>query len=127
MTKEDPYPEDSDPHSHLQNAPITEQTIRARKRTGKDAAGSSSSKRQRKRRRDWALTVFDVSQVIQQRKISKRGELVCLAVRQKREGNTALAEAINGENAVNDALAVAKEFEEADKNFYGFKKPGLTY
>ena len=115
MTKEDPNPEHSHPHPHLQNAPITEQAISAGKRT----AGSSSSKRQRKRRRDRELNVFDVSQIIQDRKISKRVELVCLAVRQKREGNTALAEFIanKGENAVDDALAVAKGLRKQRKRF----------
>ena len=107
------------PHPHLQNAPITEQAISARKRT----AGSSSSKRQRKRRRDRALNVFDVSQIIQDRKISKRVELVCLAVRQKREGNTALAEFIaNTKQLMHDALAVAKEFEEAEKKVLRMQK-----
>ena len=40
-------------------------------------------------------------------------ELVFLAVQQKRQGNTALAEFIanKGENAVSDALAIAKEFK----------------
>ena len=130
VKKEDPNPEHSHLHPHLQKAQITEQAISARKRTGKMAAGSSSSKRQRKRRRDRdrALTVFDVSQIIQERKISKRVELVYLAVWQKREGNTALAEFIanKGENGVDDALAVAKEFEEAEKKLLRMQKTRLT-
>lgn len=45
-------------------------------------------------------------------------------MRQKREGNTALAEFIanKGENAVDDALAVAKEFEEAEKKVLRMQK-----
>ncbi len=51
-------------------------------------------------------------------------ELVCLAVQQKREGKTALAEFIanKGENAVEDALAVAKEFAKADKKLARLRK-----
>lgn len=54
-------------------------------------------------------------------------ELVCLALQQKREGNTALAEFIanKGENAVSDALAVAKEFGEAESKLARLKKTRL--
>ena len=53
-----------------------------------------SDKSQRKRHRDKPLTVYYVSQIIQEKKITKRVELVCLAVQQKRERKTALAEFI---------------------------------
>ncbi len=51
-------------------------------------------------------------------------ELVCLAVQQKRQRNTALAEFIanKGENAVSDALAIAKEFAEAESKLARSKK-----
>ena len=70
------------------------------------------------------MSVFDVSQIIQLRKISKRVELVCLAVQQKREGNTVLAEFIanKGENAVDNALAVAKEFQDAEEKLARMQK-----
>ncbi len=86
-----------------------------------------SDKSQRKRRRDKALTVYDVSQIIQEKKITKRVELVCLAVQQKRERKTALAEFIanKGENAVEDALAVAKEFAEAEKKLARLRKTSI--
>jgi hypothetical protein len=85
VTKEDRNPE----HSDLQNAPRTEQAIDSKKRKDRMSSGSPSSQKQRKRRRDRALTVYDVFQIIQQ-----QIELVCLAVQQKGEGNTALAEFI---------------------------------
>jgi hypothetical protein len=124
VTKEDRNPEHSDSHPDLQNASRTKQAIGSKKRKGGISSGSASSQKQRKRRRDRALTVYDVSQIIQQRKISKRIELVCLAVQQKREGNTALAEFIanKGENAVDDALAVAEEFDEAEKKLARMQK-----
>ncbi|CAB3981320.1 Hypothetical predicted protein [Paramuricea clavata] len=124
VTKEDSNAEHSDSHPDLQNAPRTEQAITGKKRKGRISSGSASSQKQRKRRRDRALTVYDVSQIIQQRKISKRIELVCLAVQPKREGNTALAEFIANkrENAVDDALAVAKEFDEAEKKLARMQK-----
>ena len=121
MTK-DRNSEHSESHPDLQNPPRTEKAIAAKK--GKGRAGSASSDRLRKRRRERAMSVFDVSQIIQQLKISKRVELVCLAIPQKREGNTALAEFIanKGENAVDDALAVAKEFQDAEEKLARMQK-----
>ena len=123
VTKEDKNSEHSESHPDLQNPPRTEKAIGAKKRKGR--ARSASSDRLRKRRRQRAMSVFDVSQIIQQRKISKRVELVCLAVQQtEREGNTALAEFIanKGENAVDDALAVAKEFQDAEEKLARMQK-----
>ena len=70
------------------------------------------------------MTVYDVSQIIQQRKFTKRLELVCLAVQQKREGNTALAEFIanKGDNCVDNTLSVAKQFSEAEAKLARSKK-----
>ena len=121
ITKEDEEPLHSEPHPDLCNAPKTEKAINANKR--KAGAGKSRKKR-RKTTRERALTVYDVSQIIQQRKYTKRLELVCLAVQQKREGNTALAEFIanKGDNGVDDALSVAKEFAEAEAKLARSKK-----
>ena len=49
---------------------------------------------------------------------------MCLAVQQKQEGKTSLAEFITSkrENAVEDALAVAKEFAEAEKKLARLRK-----
>ena len=122
VTKEDSNSAHSESHPDLQNPPRTEKAIGAKKRKG--TLGTASSQRVRKRRRDKAMSVFDVSQIIQQRKITKRIELVCLAVQQKRAGSTALAEFIanKGENAVDDALAVAKEFQDAEEKLVRMQK-----
>ena len=105
VTKEDESAQHSETHPDLQNAPKTENAINAKKR--KVGVGRSGSKKgQRKRQRERALTVYDVSKIIRNKNITKRVELVCLAVQQKRQGNTALAEFIanKGENAVSDAF-----------------------
>ena len=48
---------------------------------------------------------------------------MCLAVEQNREGKSALAEFIaNRNNKVDEALAVAKEFSEAEAKFLRSKK-----
>ena len=122
LTKEDRNSVHSESHPDLQNPPRTKKAIGAKKRKGRLATASSD--RVRKRPRDRAMSVFDVSQIIQQRKISKRIELVCLAVQQKRPGSTALAEFIanKGENAVDDALTVAKEFQEAEEKLARMQK-----
>ena len=122
VTKEDRNSKHSGSHPDLQNPPRTEKAIAAKKRKGR--AGSASSNRLRKRHRERVMSVFDVSQIIQQQKISKQVELVCLAVQRKREGNTALAEFIanKGENAVDDALAVGKEFQDAEEKLARMQK-----
>ncbi len=123
VTKEDESAQHSETHPDLQNAPKTENAINAKKR--KVGVGRSGSKKgQRKRQRERALTVYDVSKIIRNKNITKRVELVCLAVQQKRQGNTALAEFIanKGENAVSDALAIAKEFAEAESKLARSKK-----
>lgn len=126
VTKEDQSPQHSENHPDLQNPPRTEHAINAKKR--KVGVGRAGSKKgQRKRQRERALTVYDVSEIINSKRITKRVELVCLAVQQKREGNTALAEFIanKGENAVSDAFAVAKEFAEAESKLARLKKTRL--
>lgn len=121
VTKEDEEPLFSEPHPDLRNAPKTESAIDGNKRK---ARGAAKSKKKRKKTRERALTVYDVSQIIEQRKFTKRIQVVCLAVQQKREGNTALAEFIanKGDNAVDEALSVAKEFSEAEAKLARSKK-----
>lgn len=127
VTKEDESAQHSETHPVLRNAPRTEKAINAKKR--KAGLGRSGSKKgQRKRQRERALTVYDVSEIIRNKNITKRVELVCLAVQQKREGNTALAEFVanKGENAVSDALAIAKEFAEAESKLARSKKTRIA-
>lgn len=59
--------------------------------------------------------------------MSKRVELVSLAVQQKREGDSRLAEFIanRGSNAVDEALSVAKDFSEAEAKLQRAKKTRL--
>ena len=69
VTEEDETPEHSQLHPDLKNAPKTEKAINGKKRKGQKKAGLDKS--QRKRCRDKALTVYDVSQIIQEEKITK--------------------------------------------------------
>ena len=70
------------------------------------------------------MSVYDVTQLIQAKKITTRLELVCLAVEQEREGKTSVAQFIanKGTKAVDEALAIAKEFSEAEAKLARSKK-----
>ena len=120
VTKEDPPPCHSHNRPDLSTRPRTENAIAARKRK----SGQSTMKGKKKNRRERGLTVYEVSQVIEKKNITKRAELVCLAVEQKREGNTRLAESIanRGAKAVDEALSVGKEFREAEAKAIRAKK-----
>ena len=115
VTKEDTEAVHSPGHPDLSDnsvPPRTESAITSRKRTAK-GRGSGQKKTQGKRQR---LSVYDVCEIVQAKNISSRLELVCLAVSQKREGNTVLAQFIanRGNKAVDEALQLAKEFSEAE-------------
>ena len=113
VTKEDGEALHSPQHPDLSSAPRTEPAIASRKRT---ARGKSRDSTQRGKRRKRALTIFEVSQLIQAKRFTTRLQLVSLAAQQNREGHTALAEFIanRGSKAVDEALSVAKEFAEAE-------------
>ena len=70
------------------------------------------------------MSIYDVTQVIQTRRITSRLELVALAVQQNRAGKTNLAEFIanRGKRCVDDALQLAKEFAEAEAKLARSKK-----
>ena len=70
------------------------------------------------------LPFYDATEIIQEKKITSRLELLCLALEQKREGKTALAEftANRGNRIVDEALSLAKEFSEAEDRFARSKK-----
>lgn len=122
-TKEDSEALHSPNHPELSNPPRTESAIARRKTKARQRQGKQKGKTQRER----GLTVYDVSEIIEQKKISKRLELVCFALEQKREGKTSLAEFIanKGANAVEEALAIAKEFSEAEEKMVRAKKTRL--
>ena len=112
-TKEDREALHSPNHPDLSNPPRTESAIATRKRK----ASQRKEKQKRKTRRERGLTVYEVSEIIQHKKISKRLVLrLVFALKQKREGKTSLAEFIanKGTNAVEEVLAIAKEFSEAE-------------
>ncbi len=119
VTKEDNECLHSKQHPDLSSPPKTERALGSKKRKARE----KNLTRQRKTRKEKSLTVYDVSQLILAKKISTRLQLVCLAVEQNREGKSALAEFIaNRNNKVDEALAVAKEFSEAEAKFLRSKK-----
>ena len=73
VTKEDQEPYHSQNHPDLSTRPRTENAIAARKRK----SGQPKSKGKKKNRRERGLTIYEVSQVIEKKNITKRAELVC--------------------------------------------------
>ena len=121
VTKEDSDTLHSTSHPDLRDAPKTKKAIAAKKRKGKNPERGSAKKKNRKEKR---LSIYDVAQLIQVKKITTRLELVCLAVEQEREGKTSVAQFIanKGTKAVDEALAIAKEFGEAEAKLARSKK-----
>ncbi|XP_068696550.1 uncharacterized protein [Montipora foliosa] len=83
-------------------------------RVGNGKKEQKASKRKRKAR----LSVFDVSQLVVERGIRTRTELLVLAKSQKNEGKTDLAEFIGnrGYKAGDEALTIGWDIEEAPSN-----------
>lgn len=100
-TKEDKQYFQSPDHPDLK-PPKTQKASETRVGNGKK--GQKASKRKRKAR----LSVFDVSQLVVERGIRTRTELLVLAKSQKNEGKTDLAEFIanRGYKAVDEALTI---------------------
>jgi len=67
------------------------QAIAAKKRKGKTPERGSAKKKNRKEK---PLSVYHVKQLIQAKKNTTTLELLCLAVKQEREGKTSLGEFI---------------------------------
>lgn len=114
-TKDDEQYIESENHPDLTNSeyPITTRASLAIQ--GNDVPGVvQSSGRKRKLKR---LSVFDVSQIAVAKGIKTRLELLVLASKQKKEGKIDLAEFIanRGNKAVEEALTVGWEMEEAEK------------
>ena len=111
VTKEDTQALHSSGHPDLATVPKTEAAIASKKRKSK---GDSSGKK--RKQREERLTVYDVCKIIQAKSITTRLQLVCFATAQEREGKQCLAQFIanRGHKAVDEALALAKEFSSAE-------------
>ena len=98
-------------HPNLKNigAPITTNASTAF-RAGQVANGADGGKKNKRKK---TLTVFEVSQIVVEKGIKLRLQLVALASQQKREGKTDLAKFIanRGAKAVEEAFSVGWEME----------------
>ena len=117
----------SENHPDLQNCPRIEKAIAGRKRMAQVSGKEKTKGRGDKKKRRERLSVYDVTQLIQSRAIKSRLELVCLAVRQNKEGKRNLAEFIanRGSKTVDEALDLAKEFSEAEESMRGQRSQEL--
>ena len=115
VTKEDNDFLESKDHPELRDPPTTEKAITAKK---KRVVGKASNKK------DKRYTTYDVVEVIRQSKVTTRLELINLAMSQKEHGKTKLAEFIanRGAKVVNEALELAREFNEAPERVARQKK-----
>ena len=114
VTKEDHEPLHSPGHPDLSDEiPQTECAISSRKRKAREK-GKGLKKKQTKRSQ--RLSIYDVSQIVQNKGITSRLQFVCLAVEQNREGKCSLAQFIanRGSKAVDEAIELAKEFSQAE-------------
>ncbi|PIK38661.1 hypothetical protein BSL78_24510 [Apostichopus japonicus] len=86
------------------------------------ASGERSARAPLKKRK--RLSAFDVSQMVVQRNIKTRTELLALAEMQKREGKTDLAEFVvnRGQKCVAEAIEVAWELHDAESKLERGKK-----
>ena len=108
VTKEDEDYLLSENHPNLQDPPSTEQAIAANKAKGKKIKKKTTKKRKR-------YSTSDVVDIIRQNKIKTRLELINLAMVQKEQGKSELSDFIanRGRKVVNEALDLAKEFDDA--------------
>ena len=109
VTKEDPEFILSENHPNLQEPPTTENAMAAKKGKGKK---TNKKKMQKKR-----YSTSDVVDIIRQNKIKSRLELINLAMIQKDQGKRELSDFIanRGKKVVNEALELAKEFDNAPR------------
>ena len=115
-TKEDAHFIQSESHPDLSNfsEPCTSAASRALSRKSSSEGNGSGKGKSRKGRK--RLSLFDVSQIDVEKGIRTRLQLLAYANNQKREGKTDLAEFIanRGAKAVDEALSVGWELEEAE-------------
>ena len=113
----------SDGHPDLRQAksPRTENAIAGKKRRAGRKANHTSAKRKGRKR---GLSVYDVAQLIQEKKITSRLQLMALASSQNREGKTDLAEFIcnRGSKVIDECLSIAHELATAEDKFARTKK-----
>ena len=113
-TKEDSDCVHSNGHPDLTNAtpPRTEKAITGNKRK---ARSNNVSKKRRKR----GLSMYEVAEYIQSKKIRSRLELMSVAASQNREGKKDLAEFIcnRGGKVVDECLAIAHELATAEAKY----------
>ena len=119
VTKEDKEFIKSEHHPQLSDPPKTEKAIAAKKNKGKS---SRTCNKKIKR-----YSTYDVVEIIRQNNITTRTELINLAMTQKQNGKTNLAEFIanRGAKVVNEALQLAKEFNEAPEKLSRQRKSRL--
>lgn len=117
VTKEDETPVYSEGHPDLRDndRPKTTQATQRRQRKPK-------AKKARER-----LSVYDVVQIIREKKITNRNQLLVLAERQRKNGKSNLAEFISnrGFRVVNEALSLAEEFQNAEAIYVRSSKTRL--
>lgn len=89
------------------------QAIASRKAAARKNGTNMKNKKKRKR----MLSVYQVTQIIRENKISTRMQLLAMAASQERTGNTDLAEFIanRGSRVVNEALDLAQELQDAEE------------
>ena len=111
VTKEDTEALQSPGHPDLTTVPKTETAIAGKKQKAKEGSAGINKKRDEE-----ILTVYEVCKIIQVKSITTRLELVCLTTAQEREGKPCLVQFIAncGQKAVDEALALAKEFSTAE-------------
>lgn len=114
-TKEDSDVVLSPDHPNLENhdLPRTTEATKQRKVKATKRKASGKNKPSKKRR----LSVYDVTRIIRENKIRTRLELVALASSQEKEGKSDLIEFIanRGYKIVEEAISVAQEFTQAEK------------
>ena len=116
VTKEDEEYLLSENHPELRDPPVTENAIAANKKKGK--------KCKKTKKREKRYSTYDVVEIIRKNNINNRLELINFAMTQKEHGKYQLAEFIanRGPKVVNEALELAKEFDEAPKTLARLQK-----
>lgn len=107
VVKEDDHALHSPGHPDLADS-CPKSTAASRKRAeSSSASGSQASKRTKKKR----LSAFDVSEIVVQRNIKTRTQLLALAQQQKQDGKTDLAQFIvnRGAKCVDEAIRVSAD------------------
>ncbi len=124
VTKEDEEFMVSHGHPDMTTPPVTEQALQKKRKT-KKKKGKKGKKNDEEESEHF--TCFDVVQLIRAKNITTRLELICYAENERKGGRCALAEFIanRGVKAVEEAIALAKEIEEAPHKLARLQKTRL--